>query len=217
VKFLFVLTVCLAALCIGLSLRLASGRGVSVPQLGIDLNYPRHYVTQAMELETAAMKNRRVSEVTAGDELGRRVVVAGGQPQFLLFIKDGCPCSIDAQPLFNRLARQFDGKVQFLGVIDGDADKAKVYAEHYNCAFPVLADKNLAIAREFEAKGGLYSVLVARNGHIVKMWPGYSAEMLGEMNHLVAQEGEVKEVAFDPQYAPTVKTAGCAYPGDWAK
>lgn len=181
---------------------------------GIDFANVRHYVTKEMEVETAAARNRQLPEIQGTTELGKTVdfAPAGAKlPQFVLFIKDACPCSIDAQPLFNRLARKYEGKVEFLGVIDGDIGHARDYAERYTVAFPVVADSGERIIKGFGAKGGLYSVLVARNGHVAKMWPGYSIDILADMNHLLAEEAGVKETPFDPQYAPKVKAAGCAY------
>jgi peroxiredoxin len=212
----------MAATFLFLSFRAVTLRNESLrgKDLGIDFNYPRHFVTSEMEVETRSMKNLRPSEVKAVDEMGRPVDIAptkGSEPQFLLFIKDGCHCSIDAQPLFNRLGRRYKDSVEFLGVIDGDRSNAQTYAERYTCAFPVVADRQLAVVRDFNAKGGVYSALVARNGHIVKMWPGYNADILKEMNRLLAEEAGVKETPFDPQYAPTRKTAGCAYTAEWAK
>ncbi len=186
--------------------------------LGIDFDSPRHLVTREMEIETFAMRNRLASEVTATTELAKPIELArrgAERPQFVLFIKDGCPCSIDAQPLFNTLARKFKGKVDFVGVIDGDRDHALRYAEQFSAAFPVVPDADLRIARDYGAKAGLYSALIARNGHIVKMWPGYSADMLREMNCLFSGEAAIKETPFDPLYAPKQKAAGCAYTTRW--
>jgi peroxiredoxin len=202
------------AVCSAAGLFLIHAQPPRQPDMGIDFGNVRHFVTREMEIETAAMKNRRLPELEGVTELGKTVDLApaGGKvPQFVLFIKDACPCSIDAQPLFNRLARQFGDKVDFLGVIDGDGTHARSYAEQFTVAFPVIADKDEKIIKGFQAKGGLYSVLVARSGHIVKMWPGYNADILREMNHVIAEEAGVKESPFDPQYAPKVKAAGCAY------
>lgn len=167
-----------------------------------------------MELEADAMKNRRAPEATVPTNLGTTFHVAPDnafRPQFVLFIKQGCPCSVDAQPFYNRLARKFTGKIDFVGVIDADAAGAKSYATQFLCAFPVIADPGFSLIHGFKALGAVFSALVARNGHIVKMWPGYNVDMLGQMNQLLSEESGIKETYFDPQYAPKVKTAGCAF------
>jgi peroxiredoxin len=202
------------AVCSAAGLLLIHPAAPRQPDFGIDFGNVRHYVTKEMEIETAAAKNRRLPELPGTTELGKTVDLAppnGKLPQFVLFIKSACPCNIDAQPLFNRLARKYEGKVEFLGVIDGNRDEARDYAERYTVSFPVVADKEEHIIKGFQAKGGLYSVLVARNGHIVKMWPGYSVDILAEMNRLLSEEVGVQVTPFDPQYAPKVKAAGCAF------
>jgi peroxiredoxin len=217
VKLLFVVPVVVAAIVAGGLLVARNGKPAS-DDFGIDFGAPRHLVTRQMEIETAAMKNRRPPELATTSELGKPIVIAhegAERPQFVLFIKDGCPCSIDAQPLFNELARKFQGHIDFVGVIDGDREHALKYAEQYSAAFPVAPDGNLGIARAFGAKGGLYSALIARNGHIVKMWPGYSADILKEMNGLFCEESALKTSPFDPKYAPKQEAAGCAYTGNW--
>ena len=181
---------------------------------GIDFADTHHYVTSQMEVEAAAMKNRRVPDVIAPTNRGTEFHIGpsnADRPQFVLFIKQGCPCSVDGQPFFNRLARKFQGKIDFVGVIDAGSSAAKSYATQFLCAFPVVPDQSLSIIHGFKAAGALFSALVARNGHIVKMWPGYNVDMLADMNRLLSAEAGVKETFFDPEYAPKRKTAGCAF------
>jgi hypothetical protein len=137
-------------------------------------------------------------------------------PQFVLFIKDACPCSIDAQPIFNKLAERFKSKVQFVGVIDGDQIAAKKFASQFSVEFPVVGDKDLTVIHKFGAQAGVFSALLARNGHLIKMWPGYSADLLAKMNHEMSQATDSKETPFDPEYAPKKKTTGCAFASNWA-
>jgi hypothetical protein len=190
------------------------GRRVKRNDEGLDFTSPKHYVTPQMEMETAAMGNREEPATVGVSDSGHKVAIApvgGGEPQFILFIKNACPCSIDAQPLFNRLAMRFAGHIEFVGVIDSDLAGAKRYASQFSVAFPVVADPGLGTIHSFGATAGVYSALVARNGHLIKMWPGYSASMLGEMNRTLSKAAGVKAVPFDPQYAPRAKTTGCAF------
>ena len=169
----------------------------------------RHFVTARMELETKAAANRLAPTFTRKDPYGTEVSVGKGpRPQFVLFIKRGCPCSIDAQVLFSRLALKFKDSVEFVGVIDKDA---KEFATQFRASFPVVEEPSLGLMRSFDARASVYSALVARNGHIVKLWPGYSAAWLQEMNALLAKAAATKETPFDPQYAPKEKTSGCPF------
>jgi hypothetical protein len=184
------------------------------PNYGINVLQIRHVVTPQMEVETAAMANRMPGPEQAISNSGKSVQfgeAAASRPEFVLFIKTGCPCSVDAQPIFNNLARKFAKEVDFVGVIDGDPEVAKSYASQFLVAFPVVADQHLSIIRSYRALAATFSALVARNGHIVKMWPGYSVSILKEMNHDLSRAADVKETPFDPEYAPIQKASGCAF------
>ncbi|HWD41972.1 MAG TPA: hypothetical protein VG944_24240 [Fimbriimonas sp.] len=188
------------------------------PTPGIDLSQPPHVITRQMEIETAAMANHRAPDLTGISDQNKPIKLApdnAPRPQFVLFIKDECPCSVNAQPIFNDLSRKYKGSVDFYGVIDGDVAKAKNYAGQFSVAFPVIGDKDLKIIHAYEAKAGVYSALIARNGHIVKMWPGYCVDILKEMNDLLSQTAGIKTTPFDPEYAPTKRAAGCAFEADW--
>lgn len=169
----------------------------------------RHYVTAQMELETKAQANRIAPPFSRIDDYGKSVQVGpGDRPQMVLFIKKGCPCSIDAQPLFNRLAIKFRKGVQFVGVIDKGA---KDFSTQSSVVFPIVEEPSKKLMKAWDARASVYCALVARNGHIVKMWPGYSASWLKEMNALLSKASGMKETPFDPQYAPLEKTSGCPF------
>ena len=169
----------------------------------------RHEVTAQMELESKAQANRLAPTFDRKDPYGKSVRVGKGErPQMVVFIKRGCPCSFDAQPLFNKLARKYKGKVEFVGVIDKEA---REFATQLGVAFPVIDEPSKELMRAFDARASVYSALVARNGHIVKMWPGYSADWLKEMNALLAKASATKPTPFDPEYAPKEKASGCPF------
>lgn len=162
-----------------------------------------------MELESAAQANRVAPAFQRKDSYGTAVSVGKGSlPQFVVFTKKGCPCSIDAQPLFSKLALKFKDKVEFVGVIDKGAQD---FATQFKATYPVVEEPSLALMKAFDARASVYCALVARNGHIVKMWPGYSADWLKEMNGLLAKASATKETPFDPEYAPKEKASGCPF------
>jgi hypothetical protein len=53
--------------------------------------------------------------------------------------------------------------------------------------------------------------LLSKDGKVVKMWPGYSVDILQEMNSLMAKEAGVPEKPFDTKYAPKQQASGCAF------
>lgn len=174
-----------------------------------DYGKVRHNVTAQMELESKAKVNRVAPTFERVDPFGKKVSVgAGARPQMVLFIKKGCPCSFDAQPLFNKLALKYKDKVDFVGVIDKGA---RDWSNQLSVVFPVVEEPSLGLMKAYDARSSVYSALVARNGHIVKMWPGYSANWLKEINGLLAKASATKPTPFDPEYAPQTKAAGCPF------
>ena len=77
--------------------------------------------------------------------------------------------------------------------------------------YPVVPDPTKRIIHAFEAKNALYSALVSTGGRIVKMWPGYSKDLLLEMNTTLAREAGVPEKPFDTKFAPIEKSTGCTF------
>ncbi len=201
----------LAVLLVGCK-PVAESSGPDLASLGIDpAEYGKihHYVTAQMELESKSQANRLAPAFSRTDSYGAKVEVGkGSKPQMVIFVKSGCPCSVDAQPLFSKLALKYKDKVEFVGVIDKGAQD---FATQFKACYPVVEEPSLALMKAFDARASVYSALVARNGHIVKMWPGYSASWLKDMNALLAKASATQETPFDPEYAPKEKASGCPF------
>jgi peroxiredoxin len=174
---------------------------------------PEHPVTPQMSKDAAKMDRKAGPQFSRPSLAGDELAISGKQdkPQFVLFILDGCPCSEDAQPIFNAFSKHWKGKVEFIGVIDTAPAKAKKWIADYRPLFPVISDPKKEIIKAYHAKQSVYSVLISREGQIVKLWPGYSTDLLGEMNEAIAKEIGASPLAFDTQYAPKVKTSGCFF------
>lgn len=180
---------------------------------GIDMSQPEHPVTEKMTADANKLALKPAPEFIGTSVREEPVQISGNQdkPQFVLFILDGCPCSIDAQPIFNGLSKHWKGKVDFYGVIDSEQKKARAWTSDYRAAFPVVSDPSKKLIKAYEAKQSVYCALISKEGKIVKLWPGYSSGMLKEMNELIAKELEEKPTLFDTQYAPVDKTSGCFF------
>lgn len=174
---------------------------------------PEHPVTPEMSKAAAKMDRKSAPEFKRKSLSGEELLISGKQdkPQFVLFILDGCPCSEDAQPIFNGFSKVWDGKVEFIGVIDSAPDKAKKWVSDYRPIFPVISDSKKEIIKAYHAKQSVYCALISREGQIVKLWPGYSTDLLQEMNKAIAKELGEEPLAFDTQYAPKQKTSGCYF------
>jgi len=203
----------MALVCAGLAMYL-SAKPTKTSGYEIDFNQPpTHPITESMAKAASTMARKKAPSYQVQDVKGLPQSISGkrDRPQFLLFILDTCPCSIDAQPIFNQFSKHWDKKVEFLGVINVDAKKGRAWSSDFRPAFPVVPDPKLEIIHAYEARQSVYSALIAKNGEIVKLWPGYSADMLQEMNRAMAQEVGEAPRPFDTQYAPKDKTSGCVF------
>jgi len=180
---------------------------------------PRHLITAQMVAETEAKSNALEPTFVVNDATGKSVTIGnhtGSKPQFVYFVLDGCPCSFDAEPLLHDLYKQFSGKIDFVSVTNGDLEKAKQWNSQMSVPYPVIPDPKEKIIHAYGAKAAIYSALITKDGHIAKMWPGYSKDLLLEMNSLMAKLAGVKEKPFDTKYAPITKATGCAFsPADF--
>ncbi len=180
-------------------------------------NEPPHLVTDKMTAETEARKNKIVPTIEAQDVLGAKVTIGshdGAKPQFVYFLVDGCPCCFSAEPLFHDLYKQFQGQIDFVAVTNAEPSAAKTWQSEMTPPYALVSDPKEKIISAYGAKAALYSVLITPDGHIAKMWPGYSKDLLLEMNSLMAKLAGTPERPFDPKYAPTVKATGCAFTSD---
>lgn len=182
--------------------------------LGIDFTQPpEHPVTPKMTLDADKMAQKDAPQFARSGVRGENIYLGKPleRPQFVLFILDGCPCSIDAQPLFNAFAKHWKGKVDFVGVIDSEPKKARTWTSDYRAAFPVISDSKKEIIKAYGAKQSVYCTLISTEGKIVKFWPGYSLGLMKEMNSMIAKELAVPTKPFDAQYAPVDATSGCYF------
>jgi peroxiredoxin len=174
----------------------------------------KHAVTTEMAGRAVAQWHRPAPPFRAMASDGRERELRASlqeRPVFLVFIKDGCPCSEAAQPFFNELATRFGGRVEFLGVIDGDVDTARRWADGHQSAFPILADADLALIHAFGAESSAHSVLVDREGEVAGYWPGYSAGYLTEIFRELCLLTSESPGPIDLADAPTEPTTGCPF------
>lgn len=200
----------LSLLLIGAGIYLATRPAPTIEGNIADLE-PRHPVTKIMLDEAERLKLKSAPEIQLPDSDGKEQSLSKDKPTVVLFIKEGCPCSIDAQPIMNKLAEKFKGKAQFLGIIDVDGQKQKQWIAENRPVFPIVADTSLNLMKGYGALNSVYTFLVGPDHRIEKMWPGYWVDMLKELNARLCKDISEKVTEFDPLYAPIAKSSGCAY------
>ena len=187
-----------------------------------------HYVSPRQLAATAALATFSVpafsatantNEPFAWPRPGER------RPLVLVFIKEGCPCSVEMEPFFHRLARTYADTAYFAGVIDADVPKARRYADANTTPYPILADPEQQIIGSVGAENGVYVALLvvpdaplAALGATVKnastidsLWPGCSAEMFTQMGRRIAAAAGIAERPLDVGGLPSAPVTGCPF------
>ncbi|MBL8060000.1 MAG: redoxin domain-containing protein [Chthonomonas sp.] len=174
----------------------------------------RHPVTKEMEAAAASLRRTPVPSFMLVDQDSNQVGTPNlktGKPSVLFFIKEGCPCSIEAQPLFNNVAKAFGGDAHFFGVIDAEPKVASLYAQANVVTFPIICDPKKGLPTSFKMTASASIALVDGSGSIVKAWPGYNRDVLRQLNFLLGTLSKAGPKEFDDSDAPTELTAGCAF------
>ena len=188
----------------------SSSRQPRVPRLATQ----KHYVTPTQLVESGALAGRNVRSFSAVARDGTVFTwsgTSGARPLVLVFIRRNCPCNVEFEPFFHRLAGRYRDVVEFAGVIDAGADAAFAYATANKTPYRVLADPDRAIIDRFEAKNGGYVALLRPDGTIDTLWPGCSSEMMRELGRRIAELGTVTERSIDVAGMPRALTTGCPF------
>jgi hypothetical protein len=174
----------------------------------------KHFVTPDQLVECGALAERRIEPFSAVAHDGAHFTWPAAdrtRPLVLVFIKRGCPCSVEFEPFFHRLEQQYRDAADFVGVIDADVDVARAYAMANHVPYRVLADPCGAIIARFQAKHGSYVALLGVNGHLDTLWPGCSAEMMRALGRRIAALRAIAERPLDVSSMPKVLTTGCPF------
>ena len=174
----------------------------------------KHFVTPDQLVECGALAERRIEPFSAVAHDGARFTwpaAGGARPLVLVFIKRGCPCSVEFQPFFHRLEERYRDAADFVGVIDADADSARAYAAANKVPYRVLADPDRALIARLEARNGGYVALLGENSQLDTLWPGCSAEMMRALGRRIAALRALEERSLDVSNLPKVLTTGCPF------
>ena len=187
-----------------------------------------HYVTPRQLTDSAALATTAVPALTATtdrDQFFTWPRPDDRRPLLLVFIKKGCPCSVELEPFFHRLERSYADVVCVAGVIDADVRSARHYAEANATPYPILADPERQIIQRFRAENGAYVALLVPHGALLEvvvtgtpdgsvvdsLWPGVSAELFTQMGQRIAAVARVTERPLDVSGLPSAPITGCPF------
>lgn len=178
------------------------------------LKEPRHPVSPLMSQRSSSLQGKSARILTLDGAASNTINVGellGNGPVILVFTKDGCPCSIEAQPYFNALAKAYKGTASFVGVIDSNRHEAVRYMIDFDLAYDLACATDRTIFDAFDAKRSVYVTLLGKDGRIVRQWPGYSKTMLEELSETIAAEAKVEVQTIDVSKAPLEMNSGCPF------
>ncbi|SIO57911.1 Peroxiredoxin [Singulisphaera sp. GP187] len=191
----------------------ADSEAAEAPRMVIIEGPTKHAVTPIMTEVSRTMVERQAPAFESTDFDGRRYILGNLDrkgPVVLIFVKEGCPCSDAAQPLFNQVHAAYPGAT-FLGVINSDAKTARRWADKHRVRYPLLLDPDHRIIRDYNIENSAYVVLIAPEGRIRKHWPGYSSAMLQELGRDLATLVGTAELPLDVADAPEILYSGCPF------
>jgi peroxiredoxin len=179
---------------------------------------PKHPVTAEMRQKSEALVNSQPEKVYLKSAIGGEVSLAQlqeGRPMLVYFIKDGCPCSIESEPMFQELYQHLNDNekinVPFVGIIGSDLKIAQKWVDKFQPPYEVLSAPTQKIMAAYKAPRSVYSILLSKEGKVIKQWPGWSKRILTEINAESAKAANLAVKPFDPKYAPTEDSAGCSF------
>jgi hypothetical protein len=161
----------------------------------------RRYVTWTQLQESSALIGRPMGGAA----------LSSGRPVLLVFVKSGCPCSVEFEPYFHRLYEAYGGAVRVFGVIDGDDSTAQRYAAANSVPYPLIADPDERLIRRFDAKNGGYAALLDAGGVVVGFWPGFSEEAMTDLGRRMSRLARVEERPIETAGLPKKLTTGCPF------
>ena len=190
---------------------MATGVKLTTPNL---LDTPRHPVTPQMEQDADARAGMESKDFTLTTDEGASVALSSfwkEKPVVLVMMKDGCPCTMEAQPHFNDLASQFGKDINFVGVIDADKETASKFRADFSCPFPVLSSPNTDFFKLWRSKQSVYTFVIGVGGKVEMVWPGYNKKMLASLNHMLSELSKKPEAKLDMDMVPEKMTSGCYF------
>lgn len=175
---------------------------------------PTHPVNAEMRTNSEKMARKKASDFKLKDLNGKFYNLAQateGKPTLIVFIKEGCPCSIEAEPILQQLAKHHGDSVRLVGIINKGAEGAKKWIEDNSSTNLVLCDPDVATMKAYDSPRSVYTTLVRPDGTIEKQWPGWSKGILEEQNELLAKLSGKPFRKFDTSYAPLEDSSGCSF------
>jgi len=124
-------------------------------------------------------------------------------PVFLYFVKEHCGANPQAVPHFNSIAKAYEGKnVTFLAVINADKKAHSEWAKTFKSPTTALLDPDKKLIKEYKIRFSQSAVMVAPDGTVAKVFPGYGQASLDDLNASMAGVAKMEVPKLDFSNAP---------------
>lgn len=188
------------------------------PQIQSDspnlLDEPRHPIDEEMLSRSESLVGSIIEDYSLIDEDGNGTSlfgIADERPLLIITTKDECPCSIESQPYFTQLAEAYGDEVAFIAVFDTPPPTIKQYRIDFRIPYTMTTVESGDFFNALKLKQSVYVTLVDSGRRILAQWPGYSAEMLQELDLALSQVSGTELSAIDVTMAPERMTSGCYF------
>lgn len=144
---------------------------------------------------------------TDGKKLSLETLTKDG-PVFLVFWKERCPHNGRASALFNELHKAYGEKSRLVGLVTAQGDRANTWQKQFGVEYPFASDTDQGILKSYGLNKSIVTVMVGKDGKVMKSFPGYGATEMGELNVAMAAAAGVDVKKVELMGAPTSKTYG---------
>lgn len=135
-----------------------------------------------------------------------------GHPAFIYFINDMDNTSRETTAYFNRLVRMYQpGNVKVFGITNARQEQARSWQSEFKPPYQVLTDPQLASMKLMAIKSAPTIVMINPDGKVGRIWSGFSAPMLKEVNAAMAGSVSRRAQVFDLGTAPATTRYGRPY------
>ncbi len=173
-----------------------------------------HPVTDDMMKVANGMVSNQAANQTLETPFGIEVELRSlwkDRPLLIFFIEKECPCCLNAKLFVDSASQYYRGKLNVVGIINGNSDQAKAWRTKVKPDFTILCDPDCTAIKAFKADRGVYTTLVAPGGTIDKSYPGYSKTMLQELSYRIADLTHSERKLLRLDAAPDQLTSGCQF------
>lgn len=108
---------------------------------------------------------------------------------YLYFIKKDCPVNGHAEKYFNRVFEASGGHANLVGVINANDEQFQRWQNRFQAPFPVILDQEMKIIGAYRAQRSPWVIEVGKDGKVSRVWDGYSATSLAELQTAVGAKG----------------------------